>query len=474
MFVRQSSVHKLANASSGGDDGDNNAMNFQYQQCVEEIKNEGEIMGSIQLHQEAMRRLKQRQLKEGVPVGPQGRRPSLDDQAYRPKGLSKSQPQMSPQSRNPFLTKNRRLGRSLGGLGKSITRNIASAFNNKSITTNSSDNNRAVKLGGRRESAMPSAFDQDITALVLQDIELSDSDDEEDDDQRLEALVAKIGDSNEKNNKRPSILRRSSSKLRSSFARRTSSVSFESLSYKGSRRSEKSNEGDKKDNKHHRGSSSVSFGSHTSTPSNGESPSKINERDNVKANNLDLTANDVIDHIVTGKELPDVEEREVELNDNKLKDSLPGIDRRKSLRTRRSSLFSVEEERPLTARGDSVTTSFEDNVGNSINNVDSSMQGSNSEHDDAARKGSLICSFGRNSIYSNSNGDDSLICGWESRRSILSNSINSQDGHSHDGASLDISADQASREKSLICGFARRVSIEEINVTIPDTVKAEG
>ena len=84
MFVRQSSVQKLANASSGGDDGDNNAMNFQYQQCVEEIKNEGEIMGSIQLHQEAMRRLKQRQLKEGVPVGPQGRRPSLEDQALVP------------------------------------------------------------------------------------------------------------------------------------------------------------------------------------------------------------------------------------------------------------------------------------------------------------------------------------------------------------------------------------------------------
>ena len=38
MFVRQSSVQKLAYASSGGDDGDNNAMNFQYQQCVEEIK----------------------------------------------------------------------------------------------------------------------------------------------------------------------------------------------------------------------------------------------------------------------------------------------------------------------------------------------------------------------------------------------------------------------------------------------------
>ena len=125
----------------------------QYHLCVDEIKNEGIVLGSLEMHEEAMRRLNQRLGKDRAP---------------------------SPRVSGEKRVKN---------VPHSLRENQASPFWKENVFTrfmvsggrghDASDPSKA-KMAGRRKSAFkPMEFDEGVTAAqMLQDLDLPDSDDE--------------------------------------------------------------------------------------------------------------------------------------------------------------------------------------------------------------------------------------------------------------------------------------------------------
>lgn len=369
LLIRKSS-RRNPNASSD-DDIDAKKNNDLYQQCVDEIKKEHKILGSIELHQEAMRRLKLRQQsnnndKDSNNIIKQ-RRPTLEE-VYRPKGLSKSTPHLMSQ-----------FARSLGNIGDAIRRHSSMPTNDGNNNIDNSNHQQQQVMAGRRESAaLPVGFDPNIiSANVMQDLELSDSD--SDDDNNDDELQLS------KSNKRSSILRRSSSKLRGSISRMGS----------------------------FRRTSSVSFGTSggESSSSDGIINEMINEEEGPIIDNMpsDFPGVDIAKYTPKSTNKKDVSHR------------------KQRIRRRRSSLFSVDEKRASITEGPPTTTcnsSSNNSIGNSITG---SLQGSFSGGDikkDDHDGSSLICSFGRmDSSFNSSDGSgDKLICDWHRRSSMLSDS----------------------------------------------------
>ena len=563
MLFRQQSSGRNSPTSGGGGAAaatadDNNIMNTrQYHKIVEEIKKEGQILGSIQLHQEAMRRLKQRQRQRQLlensnrsadsnsgngdsnnnielklpnflrcycdsnkfAIGTNysnlhnnnnnnnnNRRSTLEEVTadYRPKGLSKSQPlhtnlqqlnlqQEIHQSQSPIIpsnsnnTNNKR--RITLELGKSFIRNIGNnLFNKNNNNSERAIDNREIAMPGRRESA---AFDQAITAQVLQDIELSDSDnDSEDDNQRLEALIAQMSRSNIGDTattarssgsnflragsilKRGSsiLLRRGSSNIRGSITnkRRSSSVSFGGSSRSSSSvvgednminevNEEKDTTEDGKMMMMSNGGSKVGT-KVTNNVGDEKSTDYISSEDDKKEEGAEEEQNN------TNQSRP----QSPNINHNIRRHSHQRIGRRRSdmsnnngttsTTRRRSSLFAVDEIRqslvhkhspsPSTDK-DSISTPHS-SMGNSMTNslqesstsVGGSLQGSfSSDYDNAAARkidgNSLICSFGRmDSSISNSSfnsvdyvNNNSLIVGWDRQVSMLSTESSLEECH---------------------------------------------
>ncbi|KAL3779918.1 hypothetical protein ACHAW5_009800 [Stephanodiscus triporus] len=140
----------------------------QYNLCVEEIKNEGKVLGSLEFHEEAMRRMNQRLHKDCAPSRPsseEGRRDKFtpDRVARRPKYIpSISEGASSAPPRR----------------GNALTRSITLMVTGKHGHAASDPSKE--KMPGRRTSALTSVeFDEGVTAAqVLQDIDLSDSESE--------------------------------------------------------------------------------------------------------------------------------------------------------------------------------------------------------------------------------------------------------------------------------------------------------
>ena len=393
LLIRKSS-HRNSNTSSD-DDIDAKKNNDLYQQCVDEIKKEHKILGSIELHQEAMRRLKLRQQSNNNNDSNNDiikqRRPTLEE-VYRPKGLSKSTP-------HNFMSQ---FARSLGNIGDAIRRHSSMPTNDGNNNIDNSNHQQQQVMAGRRESAeLPVGFDPNIiSANVMQDLELSDSDSDDNDGELQSISKSKLGkeeDGTGVSSKRSSILRRRSSKLRGSISRMGS----------------------------FRRTSSVSFGT-----SGGESSSSDGIIDE-KINEEEFPENDkepIINNMPS--DFPGVDMTKFTPKSTNKKDVLHRKHPQQRIGRRRSSLFSVDEKRasitegPPTTTCNNINSSSNNSIGNSITG---SLQGSfsggdikNDDHDGS----SLICSFGRmDSSFNSSDGsDDKLICDWHRRSSMLSDS----------------------------------------------------
>jgi len=124
----------------------------QYHLCVEEIKNEGNVLGSLELHEEAMRRLNQRLCK--VPLCRSNEEGQRDRVARRPR----------------FVPPRNEFARSIIDIGLKVAGKHGHVESDPS----------KKKMAGRRLSTFkPVEYDESVTAAqVLQDLDLSESEDE--------------------------------------------------------------------------------------------------------------------------------------------------------------------------------------------------------------------------------------------------------------------------------------------------------
>ena len=138
--------------SSPEEKQDGDELMGRYHLCVEEIKNEGNVLGSLELHEEAMRRLNQRLCK--VPLCRSNEEGRSDRVARRPRLVP---------TRNEFA-------RSIIDIGLRVAGKHGHVESDPS----------KKKMAGRRLSTFkPVEYDESVTAAqVLQDLDLSDSEDE--------------------------------------------------------------------------------------------------------------------------------------------------------------------------------------------------------------------------------------------------------------------------------------------------------
>mmetsp|Transcript_30822 Transcript_30822/g.53573 ORF Transcript_30822/g.53573 Transcript_30822/m.53573 type:complete len:449 (+) Transcript_30822:94-1440(+) len=353
----------------------------EYHECVEEIKRENKILGSLEFHHETMRRLKQ---KQGAKL------PQDDDMRSAPKGI---------RSFARSLVIGHDIARSLQDMGRKVSAHRKSSAGSIDPSTE--------VIPGRRESTVVAGFDEGIiSSQILQDLELSDSDDSEWDESCSTSLSQLLGE-NDNGGRRASLIRRMSS--RSSIRRSSSKIKMPNAIGRYSKRRPST--------------SSVSFGTNSS-------PNENKEGDEIVAPEEDKSNG---------------EEGEVPESGNNRKDEELGTtgegresdrgqsstirSRRTHVRRgkRRSSLFSVDEQRASIVGRSSFTSSSEE-----------SAKGGSSEAGD----GSLICNFRHRNSLNSSLGSDSaasiqedllnegedkpcdlhrsnrtLICGWDPQQS---------------------------------------------------------
>ncbi|KAL3797806.1 hypothetical protein ACHAW5_009138 [Stephanodiscus triporus] len=123
----------------------------QYNACVGEIKNEGNVLGSLEMHEEAMRRLNKRLGK------------AYESRVAERRRMDTGIGRLRENQESPFWKKN------------VFTRFIVAGKHGSTAGEPSKE-----KMPGRRESIRkPVEFDEDIAASqMLQDLYLSDSEDE--------------------------------------------------------------------------------------------------------------------------------------------------------------------------------------------------------------------------------------------------------------------------------------------------------
>jgi hypothetical protein len=151
----------------------------QYNLCVEEIKNEGSVLGSLELHEEAMRRMNQRLGRDCVPSSRVFEEIKMDDGAGR---LEKSQ---ASSSLNENLLKLSCPPRKGNVLSRSIE-NMEDLITDMGLKVRGKHGHAASKaskrfsLPGRQASFKPGHNDEDIITAtqVRRDLELSDLEDE--------------------------------------------------------------------------------------------------------------------------------------------------------------------------------------------------------------------------------------------------------------------------------------------------------
>jgi len=404
-------------------DKDDEQINRGYHECVEEIKNEGKILGSLQLHQEAIRRLKQKQGAEDEIIrrrsNPARRRFQRSFAASMQNQLSQSLLLVS----NPFTAKR------------------------SSSSENSMDPSARVMLG-RRESAMREGFDQfDPATFVAQhlgDIELSDSDWEDEDEQPSVGQImgdheSALSEANQSNGTkssrrsslvgrrgsfRPTLSRKRSSlvKVPSAIRRRSSRRSSASSMSNGSNQSSQKSKDDGK---------MPSSGEHKSDGEEGkrETTTPIDEGAEIVAGIVaaferqksgnetkDSGCGAIEDGITSGDVLPQPIFR--------MTPRRPSRFNRHNGGRRRSSLFSVDERRESIVERSSGTP------GESLeNSLTGSLQGSFTSSLQGSFTNSLKGSFVDRQSSMDSIGaydGESLICGWGRKGSDLTSSGQSE------------------------------------------------
>ena len=484
---RKANNSKLARTAVNNNNNNNNDyhdynarhMTEQYQLVVEEIKAENKILGSLQMQQEVMKRLNERRGGDDSVVADG----SIDD-LNNNNNNNTIQRGKNTRSHNNFMQSfTRSMHKSLGSLGDAF-KHLEDELNVLRKSDNSNSNNNQVMPGTRESAAIPIGYDQTIIAAqVMQDLDLSDSDSSHDINEVFNGGGGEYnnGTSFSRKNKRPSVLRRGSSRIkgvigrRISIKRRKSSISFGGSSSGGGDATTEEEEGGGGD---HNNNKSGNNKQSASSSSDAFEKTTANEDDNDDKSTKKKTI--IPSTSCSGSSSSPKRQHQPH----------------RSTGRRRSSLFSVDEKRasitggitggPPTNTSAGYNNSSDDGQSSSSfsrNNsiTDKSLQGSYSSKDE-----SLICNFGRMYSMDSSPGtaadDGTLICDWERRQSMLSNSgtsvisnLSIQDDmallntntnhHHHEGNIKD--------DSSLICGWdKRRQSLLSItsDVSIPKGV----
>lgn len=445
-------ARKAVNNNNNSDYHDYNArhMTEQYQLVVEEIKAENKILGSLQMQQEVMKRLNERRGGDDSVVADG----SIDLNENNDNTTQRRKTRAHNNFMQSFASS---MHKSLGSLGDAF-KHLEDELNvlRKSDNGNNNSNSDQVMPGRRESAAIPIGYDQTIIAAqVMQDLDLSDSDDSSHDINEVFNGSESNRTSFSRKNKRPSILRRGSSRIkgvmgrRISIKRRTSSVSFGGSSSGGGGTTEE--EGGGEDNKKKQNISSL-------TTEEVEQIEHLAALGCKSGNNEQSTSSssDAFEKTTTRDEDGDNDDKSTKKKDvtpdrittptNSSGSSSPKRQQQPHRRTgrRRSSLFSVDEKRASITGGitggppttnnagynnssvDGQSSSFSSDVNNSI--TEESLQGSFSSKEVGVdyKNESLICSFGRMYSMDSSPGagadDGTLICDWERRQSMLSNS----------------------------------------------------
>lgn len=391
----------------------------QYHLCVDEIKNEGNVLGSLEMHDEAMRRLNQRLGKDLAPSprASEERRKNNCARRLRTKQLS------HPIQANV-------LTRSIIGIGLMVTGKHGHDASDPS----------KVKMAGRRASTFkPVEFDEGITALqVLEDLDLSESEDEgvaaptHSPSEMVESGNNSVG-------RRPSFMRRGGSNisrpLRSAVRRYSKRRSLDLSNsedegvgpptHSPGNNVKRGRSGERRASLMRRGSANISRPLRSAVRRYSKSRSSIDGVGlAVASNSGPRTPNDageckggieegVVSDMEDGKPSM-IDGGRGEISDAR---ETPVVICRKPhcrLGRRRSSLFSVHER---------ISSANRSSLSSSGSTLKGSLTGSFSGKDG---NGSLICSFGAQDYVQ----DGSLICDWERRRSMLSDSsvLSIQDG----------------------------------------------
>jgi len=345
-------MNRLLGNRGNADEGDEVA---NYNECVAEIKKENPYIGHLALQQEAMKRVAQRRAAK------QDNTQKDAKEDFAPQRIAfrrKTRASQKKGSNSPSQS----VSRSFIGFLSSST-NTAKTSNR----TVAQENN--VVMAGRRTSTYNEEDAVHTTAYAMRDIELSDSDDD-------------TSNNTSKNSRRSSLSRRLSS-LRGTMIRRQSA----------SRRRSSTNSSISTLQRH---SSDLSKEDSTIEKSLESKSVESKTDDNEKPQHKPQPNSD------NAKESGEKEEEEEEIMDF-VEEFLA-----KGGRVRRTSLFSVEENKTC---GESVSKSI------------TSLGDGSSSH--VAADGSLICGWGRGSLNESeligADGED-LICNWDSRQSFLSNS----------------------------------------------------
>ena len=501
--ANNSRLARTAVNNNESDYHDDNArhMTEQYQQVVEEIKAENKILGSLQMQQEVMKRLNERRGGDDSVVA--------DGSIDLNNNNNTIQRGKNTRSHNNFMQSfTRSMHKSLGSLGDAF-KHLEDELNVLRKSDNSNSNNNQVMPGRRESAAIPIGYDQTIIAAqVMQDLDLSDSDSSHDINEVFNGGGGEYnnGTSFSRKNKRPSMLRRGSSRIkgvigrRISIKRRTSSASFGgSSSGGGDATTEEEGGGGGDNNKKKQSISSL-------TTEEVEQIEHLAALDCKSGNNKQSisSSSDAFEKTTANEDDNDDKstKKKTIIPSTSCSGSSSSPKRQhqphRSTGRRRSSLFSVDEKRasitggitggPPTNTSAGYNNSSDDGQSSSSfsrNNsiTDKSLQGSYSSKDE-----SLICNFGRMYSMDSSPGtaaddDGTLICDWGRRQSMLSNSVtsvisnlsiqddmallntNTNHHHHHEGNIKD--------DSSLICGWdKRRQSLLSItsDVSIPKGV----
>mmetsp|Transcript_14617 Transcript_14617/g.29965 ORF Transcript_14617/g.29965 Transcript_14617/m.29965 type:complete len:368 (-) Transcript_14617:2304-3407(-) len=339
-------MNRLLGNRGNADEGDEVA---NYNECVAEIKKENPYIGHLALQQEAMKRVAQRRAAKQDNT----QRDAKED--FAPQRIAFRRKTRASQKKGSSPSQS--LSRSFIGFLSSST-NTAKTSNRTVVE--SQENN--VVMAGRRTSTYNEEDAVHATAYAMRDIELSDSDDD-------------TSNNTSKNSRRSSLSRRLSS-LRGTMIRRQSA----------SRRRSSTN------------SSISTLQRHSSDLSKEDSTIEKS----LESKSVESKTDDDEKPQHKPQESGEKGEEEEEIMDF-VEEFLA-----KGGRVRRTSLFSVEENKTC---GESVSKSI------------TSLGDGSSSH--VAADGSLICGWGRGSLNESeligADGED-LICNWDSRQSFLSNS----------------------------------------------------
>jgi len=356
---------------------DDDEVTTDYNQCVAEIKEENPYIGQLALHQEAMKRVAQRRAAK------HGNNQNNAKEDFTPQRISFNRSAPKKNDNNGNSLNRHSLSRSVIEFLSSST----SSYNTVKISNKTNveeSHGKNTVMPGRRTSTYNEEDAGHITT-AMRDIELSDSEEEEND--------TSVDESN--------------SSRRSSVGRRLSS--FKRIpSLNGTMR--------KRHSAHKRQSSSSSsistlqrYSSDLSKDSTAEKSEESRNGDDEKSRHKPPENNntDDSDDEKQEKQVMDFVEKFMAKSEsvNPTRSEKPTA----RVRGRRSSLCSVEENKALVTSGESVSRS-----------ITSLGEGSVV----ATADGSLICSWGRRSLTDSEvmgDGGD-LICNWDSRHSILSNS----------------------------------------------------